>query len=88
MNLKKCSDEKLARIYKNQLRRRDLEMEELEYDEDNTDPELDELNDDFPEEYEYECSECGELFTIAADENGAVNESEVCPSCGRQGYVI
>lgn len=89
MNLKKCSDEKLARFHKNNLKRRDIEMEDyVEFD--GTD-QVDE-DGDCDLEVTYQCPGCEDEWQICVSEDGneieILPEDEICRHCGTKGMQL
>lgn len=87
MNLKKCSDEKLARMHRNNLKRRDLEMQD--YNESSNNSDFGEPED---EEVTYQCPDCGDEWQVVTVEDGvemSIEPEEACCSrCGTKGYEL
>ena len=89
MNLKKCSDEKLARLYKNKIKRRDEEMQDYNESSENSDfedgPECDDV-------VLYQCQGCGDEWEICISEDGVERvieaSDETCRHCGARGVIL
>ena len=88
MNLKRCSDEKLARMHKNNLKRRDIEMQD--YNESSNNSDFDEPEDIV--ESTYQCPGCGDEWVVVTMEDGIELElnpdEECCTRCGTRGLQL